>query len=68
MIDRILEQKEVANRVLRATRKSESLTLTWQSIHVLESVKKALAPVSVLADALAGMQSTKIGPRIWPAQ
>ena len=57
MVARILEQKEAVNRVLRCNRKSEALALNWQTVDVLESIEKALKPISNLTDALSGWQA-----------
>lgn len=54
MISRLLEQEDAVRVVLSSDRKSSHLVLTWQDIHVLESMSKALSPVAELTDFLSG--------------
>ena len=54
MVDRILEQEVAIRSVLSADRKTSHLVPTWQDIDVLQSIHKALNPVSNLTDILSG--------------
>ena len=54
MISRILEQEEAICAVLSADRKTTHLVPTWQDIDVMQSIYKALAPLSDLTDILSG--------------
>ena len=54
MVRRILEQEEAIRIVLSADRKTSHLILTWQDVDVLQSIHKALSPVSSLTDILSG--------------
>lgn len=54
MISRVLEQEEAIRIVLSADRKTTHLLLTWQDIDVLQSLDKALSPLSNLTDILSG--------------
>lgn len=53
MIDRMLEQRPAINRVLADDRKA-NVSITWQDEDVLQSVNKALKPVSEFTDILSG--------------
>lgn len=54
MIERILEQERAISQVLATDKKTRHLILTWQDIDVLESVNKALKPLSEFTDAISG--------------
>ena len=54
MVSRILEQEDVIRAVLGSDRKMSHLIPRWQDIDVLESLAKALSPVSELTDFLSG--------------
>lgn len=54
MVSRILEQEEAIRIVLSADRKACHLVPTWQDIAVLQSINKALSPLSSLTDMLSG--------------
>ena len=53
MIDRMLEQRRAINRVLSDDRKADNVTIDWQTHGVLESMNKALKPVSEFTDVLS---------------
>lgn len=53
MIDRMLEQRRAINRVLADDRKADNVTIDWQTNEVLESMNKALKPVSEFTDVLS---------------
>uniref|UniRef100_UPI003AAD5237 E3 SUMO-protein ligase ZBED1-like n=1 Tax=Centroberyx gerrardi TaxID=166262 RepID=UPI003AAD5237 len=53
MIERMLEQRQAINRVLTDDRKA-NVSITWQDEDVLQSVNKALKPVSEFTDILSG--------------
>ncbi|XDV29576.1 hypothetical protein PO909_032683 [Leuciscus waleckii] len=53
MIDRMLEQRTAINRVLAEDRKV-NVSITWQDEDVLQSLNKALKPVSEFTDILSG--------------
>ncbi len=53
MIDRMLEQRTAINRVLADDRKA-NVSITWQDEDVLQSLNKALKPVSEFTDILSG--------------
>ncbi len=54
MVARLLEQEEAVRVVLSSDRKITHLIPTWQDLQVLESISKALSPVSELTDFLSG--------------
>ena len=54
MIERILEQEPAIRQVLSLDRKSAHLIPTWQDLEVLESISKALDPLSEFTDILSG--------------
>ena len=54
MMERVIEQEHAIRRVLSQDRKSSHLVPTWQDIDVIESVVKALQPVSEFTDMLSG--------------
>lgn len=54
MIERLLEQEEAVRLVLSSDRKTSHLLLTWQDVEVLQSIDKALSPLSSLTDLLSG--------------
>ena len=54
MVSRLLEQEPAVRSVLGADRKTSHLIPTWQDIDVLESIAKALSPISDLTDFLSG--------------
>ena len=51
---RLLEQEDAVRVVLSSDRKTSHLIPTWQDIEVLESISKALSPISELTDFLSG--------------
>lgn len=60
MVTRLLEQEEAVRLVLSSDRKISYLIPTWQDIEVLESISKALSPLSELADFLSGEKHVTI--------
>lgn len=54
MISQLLEQEDAVRVVLSNDRKTSNLIPTWQDIDVLESISKALSPISELTDFLSG--------------
>ena len=50
MVSRILEQEEAIRLVLSSDRKACHLIPSWQDIDVLQSIDRALAPISSLTD------------------
>lgn len=54
MVTRLLEQEDAVRVVLSGDRKISHLIPTWQDVQVLESISKALSPVSELTDFLSG--------------
>ena len=55
VMSRTLEQEPAIRRVLAHDRKASHLVPSWQDVDVLESVVKALEPVSAFTDMLSGM-------------
>lgn len=53
MINRVIEQEKALSQVLRADKKTRHLVLTWQDMDVLESLNKALSPLTEFMDALS---------------
>lgn len=53
MIQRVLQQEEAITQVLSADKKARHLILSWQDIHVLESIHKVLGPLLEFTDALS---------------
>ncbi len=53
MIDKMLEQRTAVNRVLADDRKA-NVSITWQDEDVLQSLNKALKPLSEFTDILSG--------------
>ena len=56
MVSRILEQKEAIRLVLSADRDTSNIVPTWQDLDVLQSIDKAISPLSCLTDILSGEQ------------
>ena len=56
-MERVLEQEPAIRRVLPQDRRASHLVSTSQDIDVLESVTKALRPVSDFTDMLSGKLS-----------
>ena len=54
MVTRLLEQEVAVRAVLSEDRKTSHLIPSWQDIDVLESISKALSPISELTDFLSG--------------
>ena len=54
MVSQLLEQEPAVRAVLGTDRKTSHLIPTWQDIDVLESIAKALSPISGLTDFLSG--------------
>lgn len=54
MIHRLLDQEQPVRRTLAMDPKCSHLLLTWQDKHVLESMDKALEPVSKFTDLISG--------------
>ena len=54
MVSRLLEQDDAVRVVLSSDRKSSHFVLTWQDIHVMESLSKVLSHVAELTDFLSG--------------
>ena len=54
MVKRILEQESAIRIVLSRDRKVSYLVPTWQDVDVLQSIDKALSPLSSLTDILSG--------------
>ena len=52
MVTRLLEQEVAVRAVLSEDRKTSHLIPSWQDIDVLESISKALSPISKLTDFL----------------
>ncbi|KAL4008423.1 hypothetical protein ACER0C_002275 [Sarotherodon galilaeus] len=67
MIARVLEQMKAISQVLTGDRHARSLIPTWQDAEVLESIHKALHPLSEFTDALSGEEYEK-RPRTETAQ
>ena len=53
MVSRILEQEEAIRVVLSSDHKACHLIPSWQDIDVLQSIDRALAPISSLTDILS---------------
>ncbi|KAL3972557.1 cathepsin X [Sarotherodon galilaeus] len=60
MINRVIEQEKALSQVLRADKKTRHLVLTWQDMDVLESLNKALSPLTEFTDALSGEHYTSV--------
>ncbi|XP_035848419.1 zinc finger BED domain-containing protein 1-like [Sander lucioperca] len=60
MIARVLEQAKAISQVLSGDRHARSLIPTWQDTEVLESIHKALHPLSEFTDALSGEEYVSI--------
>ncbi|XP_039462577.1 uncharacterized protein LOC120436178 [Oreochromis aureus] len=60
MIARVLEQMKAISQVLTGDRHARSLIPTWQDAEVLESIHKALHPLSEFTDALSGEEYVSI--------
>ena len=54
MVSQLLEQEPAVRVVLGADRKTSHLIPTWKDIDVLESIAKALSPISDLTNFLSG--------------
>ena len=54
MVGRVLEQEKAVCQVFSNDRKTAHLIATWQNIEVLESVNKALTPLTDLTDSISG--------------
>lgn len=53
MIQRVLQQEKAITQVLSADKKARHLILSWQDIHVLESIHKVIGPLLEFTDALS---------------
>uniref|UniRef100_A0A8C9YIK6 BED-type domain-containing protein n=1 Tax=Sander lucioperca TaxID=283035 RepID=A0A8C9YIK6_SANLU len=60
MIARVLEQAKAISQVLSGDRHARFLIPTWQDTEVLESIHKALHPLSEFTDALSGEEYVSI--------
>ncbi|KAL3995876.1 N-acetyltransferase 8 [Sarotherodon galilaeus] len=60
MIARVLEQLKAISQVLTGDRHARSPIPTWQDAEVLESIHKALHPLSEFTDALSGEEYVSI--------
>ena len=54
MVSRILDLKEAIHLVLSADRDASNIVPTWQDFDVLQSIDKAISPLSCLTDILSG--------------
>ena len=54
MIERALEQEKAISHMLKSDKKTKHLAPTWQDMDIMESMKKALAPLRDFTDALSG--------------
>ena len=53
-ISRVLEQEKALCQVLSVHRKTAHLVPTWQDLEMLESINKALTPLTDFTDILSG--------------